>query len=76
MDGVIGHTVFHALGPKGLVGVVLEEVESELEIFLHVGLFWYNPGIAPCIASRHFSNMKFGIVGEEIAGQWVSVIVS
>ena len=76
MDGVMGHAVLHALGPKGLVGVVLEKVEGELEIFLHVGLFWDDPGIAPCIASHHFSKMKFGIVSEEIACQRISVIIS
>ena len=74
LDGVMGHAVLHALGPKGLVSVVLEKVESELEIFLHAGLFWDNPGVAPGIASRDFSNMKLGIVSEEITRQRVSVI--
>ena len=76
LDGVTGHVVLHALGPEGLAGVVLEKVEGELEIFLRAGLFWDDPGVAPCIASRDFSNMKLGTVSEEIVSQRVSVIVS
>ena len=73
LDGVMGHAVFHALCPERPIGVILWEVKGELEIFLHVGVFWVNPGIVPGIASCHFSNVKSGTVSgsEEIAGQRV-----